>query len=1222
MQYLANGMDIPDELIRQHEVGRVVFFCGAGISYESHLPDFKTLTDKVFEGIGEIKSKGEEKQYLHERYDAVLGSLENRLAKQPSLVRRKVRDVLTPDKTRTDNSVETHKALVALATSRGANPTLKLVTTNFDLLFEPLLPTSGPCSRRYVAPFLPTPRMGLWNGMVYLHGKLPNAEDDADTELANLVLTSGDFGRAYLTEAWAARFVAELLRNYVVCFIGYSLGDQTVRYLMDAVEVYKRSGNKTEDVYMFVSDSSKDDVICENKSLIQVTYNENSLGGEHAMLHKTLQAWAKSYSQGLDGKYEVIRQYASVDPDVIPDDGYVKKMVWALSGENDKTVKFFSDLPDAPNWGWVAKLEENHVFDDNLLQPNGSYNHSEFFSKWILNYMTEPDCILWAIRNRRRISRSFLRNVEEACNENKCEHNGKCVPLDPFAERVWRAVLAEEIYDGKDIYFERIQRILEWFKSGNIDVLKSNLLRELFTPKLTVEKSLSGNRREEHEALALQGKLIIGLTLPWHDASYFAPELRNALSGQLGETVETLTKAFEHGLDLLSYIYGTYAAEDDLPLYIRSIEDSDQNKADYHNIVTCVDMIREGWLELLGKDYAAAKRIARQWLSSKYPTMRRFGLYAASVSDVISNAEWVAFFANNHGFMLWQPSVMHEMLRLFASKGSSLNAKELETLTMAIVKGPPACMRIADQGSETKWLDYKVFIRLEKLIASGATLPVEIDAELSRIKDKYPQLHISPDGSDEYILWSGTNGGESEITQLALPEEPEQLVEWLNGDRNRKEMLDQYSKTFREVCDHRPTIIVQALKTAIERGIWNRKRILQALNIVIKSDAIKDMAELVMSIAKNAPLEEWQLLANEIGHWCEEARKTNQLPDGFIAGLSQRFFEGDYRGVMVFGNNKDIDFYAKAINHPIGRFVSALVQECFPSTIERGIGIREPYQTLFTTICTLGEKQLFYGRIALASRANALYHADEKWTQRHLLVLATWGSPDESETVGFWQGFLSQNAIYPPILQILKNEFVATLNHWDSLGMFKQGYISILTGLALRNNSMFASGELSVIMHKMTVQQLEIAAKCVEGYMTDAISAGRDPNVFWRESVLPVLHDAWPKNAKLLTDDVVKALCAAFVTADEELAKGFEDIWFIKRVKKFEYDYLKIQNSKAITTCTMQVLELLDRLIENVENGVEGYYLEKCLDTLKANSPDIEQDKRFQRLQELSMSVK
>ena len=49
----------------------------------------------------------------------------------------------------------------------------------------------------FQAPLLPVPKT-RWNGLVYLHGLLaarPNADN-----LNSLVLSSGDFGLAYLTE--------------------------------------------------------------------------------------------------------------------------------------------------------------------------------------------------------------------------------------------------------------------------------------------------------------------------------------------------------------------------------------------------------------------------------------------------------------------------------------------------------------------------------------------------------------------------------------------------------------------------------------------------------------------------------------------------------------------------------------------------------------------------------------------------------------------------------------------------------------------------------------------------------------------------------------------------------------------------------------------------------------------------------------------------------------
>ena len=52
MQFIQNGPDIPDRLLQAHEDGRVVFFCGAGISYPARLPGFAGLVKKLYEILG------------------------------------------------------------------------------------------------------------------------------------------------------------------------------------------------------------------------------------------------------------------------------------------------------------------------------------------------------------------------------------------------------------------------------------------------------------------------------------------------------------------------------------------------------------------------------------------------------------------------------------------------------------------------------------------------------------------------------------------------------------------------------------------------------------------------------------------------------------------------------------------------------------------------------------------------------------------------------------------------------------------------------------------------------------------------------------------------------------------------------------------------------------------------------------------------------------------
>ena len=53
MQFIKNGPDIPERLLQAHEEGRVVFFCGAGVSYPAGLPGFRGLVDTLYPNLGD-----------------------------------------------------------------------------------------------------------------------------------------------------------------------------------------------------------------------------------------------------------------------------------------------------------------------------------------------------------------------------------------------------------------------------------------------------------------------------------------------------------------------------------------------------------------------------------------------------------------------------------------------------------------------------------------------------------------------------------------------------------------------------------------------------------------------------------------------------------------------------------------------------------------------------------------------------------------------------------------------------------------------------------------------------------------------------------------------------------------------------------------------------------------------------------------------------------------
>ncbi len=136
MRFLADGPNIPDDLLEQRDRGNVVFFCGAGVSVPSGLPGFFQLTKQAMQKLGtpaEAKSRrlferprapGEDPPFdqvfnlLHEEY---------RRSEVDDVVSRLLR---TPGRA----SVETHQVILRL--SRNARRLPQVVTTNFDWLFE------------------------------------------------------------------------------------------------------------------------------------------------------------------------------------------------------------------------------------------------------------------------------------------------------------------------------------------------------------------------------------------------------------------------------------------------------------------------------------------------------------------------------------------------------------------------------------------------------------------------------------------------------------------------------------------------------------------------------------------------------------------------------------------------------------------------------------------------------------------------------------------------------------------------------------------------------------------------------------------------------------------------------------------------------------------------------------------------------------------------------
>jgi len=366
MQFVKHGPDIPESLLQAHEDGRVGFFCGAGVSYPAQLPDFHGLVDRIFPAVGEPSSALERLAIEAGRYDTAIGLLEARINDGRQTVRRAVANILTPILDAPDAKT-THDALLTLARRRDGRT--RLITTNFDRLFETVIAEQGLSVPRFQAPLLPVPK-SRWSGLVYLHGLLPeNIEVSSDLE--RLVLSSGDFGLAYLIERWASRFVSELFRASTVCFVGYSINDPVLRYMTDALAADRLLGESPPEMYAFggfaehQAQARSDE--WKAKNVTPILYPE---GTDHAAFHETIRAWSRTYRDGVNGKEQIVVDYALARPQTSTvEDNFVGRMLWALSDREGLPAKRFAGNPEldpAPSLDWLEAFTDRRFRQTDL----------------------------------------------------------------------------------------------------------------------------------------------------------------------------------------------------------------------------------------------------------------------------------------------------------------------------------------------------------------------------------------------------------------------------------------------------------------------------------------------------------------------------------------------------------------------------------------------------------------------------------------------------------------------------------------------------------------------------------------------------------------------------------------------------------------------------------------------------------------------------------------
>ena len=1269
MQFITNGPDIPDALLQAHEEGRVVFFCGAGISYPAGLPGFKGLVEEIYRLNGTTLSDIERTAFEGGQFDSTLDLLERRLPGQRLAVRRALAEALKPKLCR-EGATDTHAALLRLGRSREG--TLRLVTTNFDRVFQTVAESTGQVFQAYSSPFLPIPKNSRWNGLVYLHGLLPEKEDD--TALNNLVVTSGDFGLAYLTERWAARFVSELFRGYLVCFVGYSINDPVLRYMMDSLAADRMLGEDTPQAWAFGDCESGQEkrktIEWEAKGVKPILYHVPPDSHNHSALHQTLHAWADTYHVGVQGKEAIVVKYALSRPqESTQQDDFVGRMFWALSDKSGLPAKRFADFNPAPSLDWLLEAFADERFghgdlirfrvpphekvDTNLhfsmvRRPapydgalpmrlvSGGMTDSKWddvmfhLARWLVRHLNDPRLVIWIAEHGGKVHDRWQLLIENELDRfDSLEREGKTAEMEeirshapmaipsPLMRILWRLLLSGRVkspWRELDLY-----RWQERLKREQLTATMRLELRELLAPQVALSKPFRWVEEEESTAEPMHLRQLVDLEMVL-TADHVQSTLYN-LSGEywtraLPHLLEDFQQLLRDALDLLNELGEADSQSDRSYWDLPSITPHLQNRG-YRDWVSLIELLRDAWLAVHANDRMRSTRIAETWFKLPYPTFKRLALFAASQDDCIPPEQWVEWLLTDGAWWLWSTNTKREVLRLFVLQGRQLAGAAQKRLEAAILAGPPREMYRDDlePGHWQELVARSVWLHLAKLNTSGLTLGATAAARLTKLSSIYPQWKLAANESDEFSHWmSGTGDPDYEESREVdiAPRKRQELVQWLK--KPPPEGRPFYEDTWRDVCRTRFFHSLFALCDLARDGVWPAARWREALQVWAKEGMVLRSWRYAAPLVQTMPDNVLQEIDHAVTSWIEAASKSINLHEVILLDLCRRMLalplEAGPGSRFIQNGVETYDPVNSAINHPIGHVTQALINLWFKQNPNDNDLLPANIKPLFTNLCDVEVDRFRHGRVLLGSHLIAFFRVDRPWTEQYLLPLFNWNNLTEAKAV--WEGFLWSPRLYQPLLTAFKSQFLEGANHYTDLGEHRKQFAAFLTYAALGPTEGFTLDDFRIAIGKLPHEGLEEA---VQALYQAIEGAGAQREDYWKNRAQPFWQQVWPKSRDLATPRIAESVARLVIAARGEFPSAMITVQdWLQPIEHPHFVVHLLHESGLCTRFPEEALRLLKEVIADQQLAPRD--LGQCLDEIIQAASQLAQDAEYQRLRE------
>ncbi|APZ33937.1 hypothetical protein BOH66_06440 [Microbacterium aurum] len=702
---LTSDVDIPDDLLAAARNERLALFIGAGVSINapSNLPLYDGLARMIAQSLGE-------------EFDAALSP--DRFLGQLMHTHPRVKDqvrAITGSAQSLPNA--NHRALARLATAARA----PIVTTNYDLHIEAAAAELAlQLGATYSGPALPLGRE--FDGLVYLHGS-------ASRPASELVVTDDDFGRAYLTDGWARRFVQDLFEHWTVLFVGYSHNDVVMTYLARGLPPSAQP--------RFVLTDEPQSPRWENLRITPIAYPSDD---DHAALPVALDAWAALMNMGVLDHHARAKELAAASPPAVPQEAdYLADVLNTPSGARGFVAA-------ATGYDWLRWAEEQPAFKALFEAGRAENEASRVLADWFVSeYISVPERAEYALGTVARlgpvISTELQWEISRAARSMR--------EAAPAEARRWMTILVAALRT------DPAESGLSWFLGyGNplsgVDALP--LLRRALVPRLVLKESRPWFPTDEDEKQPRR----ISAEIEWATSEDVLKTLWEQISAEPDESADRVLQIAEQALTdayELMRAFDPGATFDPWSFRRSAIEPHEQDRfGDEEG--TIIDMLRDS-AALAAADESA---LSARWLASPHALFRRLGLHLVIESPRLSGDEKCV---TALGSLLYDPETKHELFRLLQEVAPDLSPESRQSLLAAILAGPSPDDPV--EGVDPRYRRRAIFDRAEWLRRHVTSWP-ELDAAIAEIQEGESEMGVRPHPDLDHYMTSGTWGGKMPLT--------------------------------------------------------------------------------------------------------------------------------------------------------------------------------------------------------------------------------------------------------------------------------------------------------------------------------------------------------------------------------------------------------------------------------------------------------------------------